>query len=247
MANENSDVFDSPTDFKFPDTPLPDDVVIYGPGQYIGVLGRIKPFYAGRDGKRAQPNDPDKYFANVSQDIWIIQATEDGGTDKQLFVRRITIKDGIVKFEKESSHGVKLYESFPTPQNKLFDKLSWKAKSFYHDFPGVVIGEKGQKKMIWEALKQFYGQVIMFEIVYAQSKGKTYRNIINVEMVTAQKYDAETMAKVETLYDQYYAAEKAAKKESGETGYKKPDTNVDDAFGDIPQEKTDKKLPDLPF
>ena len=228
MADEVKDPFEGAGEYKFPDTPVPDDTVLFEPGQYIGIVGRIKPFLAGLDGRRAPDGDPNATLTNISQEIWVQTAMTGWKTNAQIFVPRIVVKDGIVTFTRNDSRGVKLFESFATPANRLFDKLSWRAKQFYHDFPGVIIGERGSKRVVWEVVKKYYGQVIMFLVEYNPSKkdrSKIYRNLSNVQLATDNRHDAEIMAKIETMYGQFRAKEQA---ETEKSKQKQPDSSVDD-------------------
>ena len=209
------DILDDVDDFKYPDTPVPDQDIVFPEGQYSGIVGKLGTFYAGRDGKKAAPDDTFAALYNIIQELWILEYTEDFEKPTQKLVPRITIKNGVVTFVRGDAHGVKMLESFPTPSNvtktksgkTIFEALGWKARAFYNSFEGVIIGGGGNKRVVWEAVKQFYGCSIMFNVKYTAGETKTYRNFSNVKVYPIIRFDAEIMAKIETLYHQLKAVE----------------------------------------
>lgn len=225
---EEKDIFDAPEDFKFPDTDVPDDERLFEEGEYIGIVGRIVPFFVGRDGKKWKEGDPDKRLFNVTQEIWVINAMSGYNTPEQKIIPRIIIKQDSVEFVRNDSRGVKLFESFPTAANPVHTKLSWKAKQFYHSFPGVIVGEKGHKRIVWEQVKSFYGQMVQFTVKYTEKNGRVFRNVVDVSIFDGEKnkLDVSVMAKIEETYSQLRALEQQREKE--QKAGKQPDSNIDD-------------------
>jgi hypothetical protein len=229
MADEEKSIWDETPgeDYKFPDTKIPDQDALYPMGHYTGIVGRILPFWAGADGKKANPTDVGASVQSITQEIWITEL-QHVVEEKLVHEERIHVEALNVSFKGDTHHGVKILEFFPTEINPKFSKMSWKSKSFYDTFKGVIVGETGKKVVKWEVVKSYYGQMCFFDVVYNRAKGQTsgkmFRNISDMQIFSTKKFDAEVMARIESLYNDFRLKETQEKYNAT----KEPSTSVSD-------------------
>lgn len=185
-----------------PNWEVGDGTFAFPEGEYYGAIGKLAPQYA----KDADPRVSEP--TAVSHEIWILKTLGEKGQ------QRINLKDGVVTMP--SIKGVKLIEWYPNPRLKPNQK--WKAAAFFGKFDCLSAvpsstGEQPVKVVDWAKVKQKYGLVFKFSIIYVAAKdgsGKKFRNINN-ETITpiGTVIPADDMHKIEAIYDTKRAAEKA--------------------------------------
>jgi hypothetical protein len=183
---------------NFPTIETSDDLELLEENKnYKFIIGKLFPVFRDTTGKVVEENNPEARLDAVGLPLWCTE-------------KIVLTPEGTVEFSGQA----KITEYFPMPKNKNFEAIKWKAKAFFHSFveDEIVVGEKGNKQVNFEKVKNLYGRKITVQL----SKNNYGLNInyrAGIVPLEEKRTSPEILEKIEQSYDEL---KKAAAKQKAE-------------------------------